>query len=122
MAVLILCEVVTVGAVVANMYAATADFTRANFVLANSTKVGVPTSWLPLLGTLKAAGAVGLLLGVLGVRYIGVAAAVGLVLFFLGAIGFHVRAHEHHFVNTTVGYFLLAVAALVASIAQEVAR
>jgi hypothetical protein len=35
--------------------------------------------------------------------YIGTAAAIGLVLFFLGAIGVHLRAHEHHHVIATVG-------------------
>jgi hypothetical protein len=90
--------------------------------VANSIKVGVPTSWLPMLGTLKVAGAAGLLLGLLGVRYIGVAAAVGLVLFFLGAIGVHLRAREHHFITTTVGYFVLAAAALVAAVTLETVR
>ena len=118
MPVLVLCGVVTVAAIVANIGAAMADFTRANFALANSIQVGVPSSWLPMLGMLKVAGAVGLLLGLLGVPYIGVAAAVGLVLFFLGAIGVHLRAHEHHHIITTVGYLLLATAALVASIAR----
>jgi hypothetical protein len=122
MPVLILCAAVTVAAIVANIYAAAADFARRNLALTNSIKVGVPTSWLPVLGTLKTAGALGLLLGLLGVPYIGVAAAIGLVLFFLGAIGFHLRAHEHHFIIATVGYFLLAAAALGASIVQQELR
>ncbi|MEV4808793.1 DoxX family protein [Micromonospora avicenniae] len=118
MLVLVLCVVVIASAVVANVGAAMADFTRSNFALANSIKVGVPSSWLPALGILKVAGAAGLLLGQLGVRYIGVAAAIGLVLFFLGAIGVHLRAHEHHHIITTVGYFLLAAAALIATIVR----
>lgn len=122
MPVFLLGVIVTVAAIVANIYAAAADFTRADFALANSIKVGVPASWLPILGALKTAGALGLLLGLAGVPYIGVAAAIGLVLFFLGAIGVHLRAHEHHFITTTVGYFLMATAALVAAIAQAVAR
>ena len=122
MTLLVLCGVVMIAAIAANVYAATADFTRGNLALANSIKVGVPPSWLPMLGTLKVAGAGGLLLGLLGVRYIGVAAAVGLVLFFLGAIGVHLRAHEHHFIVTTIGYFLLAAAALVAAVTLESIR
>lgn len=81
--------VIIAAAIVANAGAAMADFNRANFALANSVRVGVPSSWLPALGILKVAGAAGLLLGLLGIRYIGSAAAAGLVLFFLGAIGFH---------------------------------
>ncbi|MGO9779255.1 MAG: DoxX family protein [Streptosporangiaceae bacterium] len=118
MPVLIVGSAIIVAAIVANAVAAMADFTRANFALANSVRVGVPSSWLPTLGALKMAGAAGLLLGLLGIPYIGIAAATGLVLFFLGAIGFHLRAHEHHHVITTVGYFALATASLVALIAR----
>ncbi|MGI5323822.1 DoxX family protein [Actinomadura nitritigenes] len=41
-----------------------ADYTRADFALANSVRVGVPSSWLPVLGTLKVAGTLGLLLAI----------------------------------------------------------
>src|SRR6266487_3142371 len=75
--------IVTVLAAAANLYAATNDFTRPQWLLANMTKVGVPESWLTPLGVLKAAGAVGLLVGI-GVPWIGTAAAVGLTLFFVG--------------------------------------
>ena len=84
--------VVTLMAITANTFAATADFMRFNFVLITAAKVGVPGSWLPMLGTLKAAGALGLLVGLIGVPLIGTAAAVGLVLFFVGAIITHLRA------------------------------
>ena len=117
MPVVIVCALINVAAIGANTGAAMADFTRANFAVANSVRVRVPSSWLPTLGTLKMAGAAGLLLGLLGIPYIGIAAATGLVLFFLGAIGFHLRAHEHHHIITTVGYFALATASLVACIA-----
>jgi hypothetical protein len=108
---------VTIATAAANIGAAWADFTRANFALGNSVRVGVPSSWLPMLGTLKIAGAAGILLGLAGFRYIGVAAAVGLVLFFLGAIAVHVRAREHHHIITTVVYLFLAGTALTVSLA-----
>jgi hypothetical protein len=60
--------VVTIIAIIANAAVAVADLSRAQFVLANSAEVGVPPSWLPLLGALKAAGAAGLLIGLLGFR------------------------------------------------------
>jgi hypothetical protein len=48
-------------------------------------KAGVPESWLTFpIGTLKTAGALGLLLGLIAVPLIGTAAAIGLIL----AIGF----------------------------------
>ena len=118
MPVTVLFVLITVATIVANVGAAAADFTQADFALANSARVGVPSTWLPALGTLKIAGAAGLLLGLLGVRYIGIAAAAGLVLFFLGAIGVHLRAREHRHIITTAGYFLLAAASLAASVAH----
>lgn len=57
-------------------------------------KVGVPDSWFPWLASLKAAGALGLLVG-LGVPVIGAAAAVGVVLYFIGAVVTHVRAKDY---------------------------
>jgi DoxX-like family len=52
------------------------------WVVDDITKWGGSDSWLFTLGVLKAAGVLGLLIG-LGVPPIGVAAAVGLVLFLL---------------------------------------
>ncbi|WP_067491764.1 DoxX family protein [Actinomadura hibisca] len=111
--------VVTVVTVVVCAVVAVADFARAEFVLANSAEVGVPRSWLPLLGALKAAGAVGLLLGLLGVRLLGIAAAVGLVLFFAGALGFHVRRRVFYNIAFPGGYFALAIASLVLACCSE---
>jgi hypothetical protein len=104
---------VTVITILANAWAAHADFVRARFVLANAAEVDVPHSWIPALGALKAAGAAGLLLGLLGVPYIGVAAAVGLVLFFTGALVAHVRAGAYRKMSFPGGFFALAVASLV---------
>ncbi|MEU6261960.1 DoxX family protein [Saccharopolyspora shandongensis] len=111
--------VVTAITIAANAGIAIADLVKADFVLANSAKVDVPPSWLPMLGTLKAAGAVGLLLGLLGFQAIGVAAAIGLVAFYVGAIVAHVRAREINTIAPGPGVFLaLAVASLVLAIAE----
>jgi hypothetical protein len=108
---------VTVVAVVANVLVAAADFARAPFVLANSASVGVPVSWLTPLGLLKTAGAVGLLLGLLGVPAIGTAAATGLVLFFVGALVTHLRAGDHSVsLAFPASFLLLAVAALASGV------
>lgn len=82
---------VTVAAVAANVYAATADFIGPEWLVDNMTRLRVPQTWMFPLGALKAAGALGLLVGI-WVPAIGVAAAVGLVLFFAGAIATVVRA------------------------------
>ena len=98
--------VVAVLAAVANATAAAFDFARADRVLANMTKVGVPRSWLVPLGALKTAGALGLLVGI-GVPLIGIAASAGLILFFVGAIITHVRAHAEALSYAYPGTFLL---------------
>jgi hypothetical protein len=105
--------IVTVVAVIANAGIALADLRRARFVLANSAEVEVPASWLPGLAALKAAGAAGLLVGLLGVRPLGVAAAAGLVLFFVGAVAAHVRARVFHNIAFPIGYLALNAAVLV---------
>ena len=74
--------VVSIFTAAANSYAAIVDFRRPQWVVDNITKWGGSHSWLFPLGVLKAAGALGLLVGI-GVPLIGVAAAVGLVLFFV---------------------------------------
>lgn len=88
--------VLTLVTAAINLWAATADFMRARFVLGNATELDLPLKWLPALGALKAAGAAGLLLGLAGVPLIGTAAAAGLVLFFLGAVGIHLRKRVYH--------------------------
>ncbi|GAA0937331.1 DoxX family protein [Actinocorallia libanotica] len=110
--------VVTALTIAANASIAVADFARAKFVLANSAEVGLPPSWLPWLGALKAAGALGLLLGLLGARFIGVAAATGLVLFFLGAVAAHVRARVFHNIAFPAAYLVLALGSLALAVTR----
>lgn len=110
--------IVTVVTVLANAGIAAADFARAGFVVANSTEVGLPPGRLPWLAALKAAGAAGLLLGLVGVPVVGVAAAAGLVLFFVGAIAAHIRARVYHNIAFPGGYLGLAAASLVLAVAR----
>ncbi len=105
--------VVTLVTALAVAASAVPDLAAADFVLANSAEVGVPRSALPALALLKLAGAAGLLVGLLGVRPIGTAAAVGLVAFFVGAVAVHVRARVLHNLAFP-GTFLLAAAATLA--------
>jgi hypothetical protein len=88
--------VVTLLAAAANIFSATLDFIRYKQVLINMAKAGVSESWITPLGILKAAGAIGLLVGI-GVPLIGTGAAIGLILFFVGAIIIHLRARDHSF-------------------------
>jgi hypothetical protein len=101
---------VTVLTILANAGVAVADFVRAPSVLANSAEVGVPESWIPVLGALKAAGAIGLAVGLLGVPVLGLLAAIGLVLFFVGAVIAHLRARVLHNIAAPLVFLGLAVA------------
>ena len=109
--------VVTLLAAAANIFSATLDFIRFKPILINMARVGVSESWITTLGTLKAAGALGLLVGI-AMPLIGVAAAGGLVLFFVGAIVTHLRARDYSF-GLAVVFLLLAVAALILRLAAS---
>jgi len=97
---------VTLLAAAVNIYAAINDFTRPDWLLANMNKLGVRESLLPILGILKAAGALGLLIG-FRVPLIGIASAVGLTLFFIGAIVTHLLARDYSLGNGVPVIFLV---------------
>ncbi|MGK5557563.1 DoxX family protein [Actinomadura kijaniata] len=84
---------------------------RADFVVQPLVAYGVPRSWWTWLGAAKAAGAVGLLAG-LAVPAIGVAAGIGLVVYFLGAVVTVLRARSYKTVVFPVLYLLPVVATL----------
>lgn len=109
---------VTVLTIIATGGIAICDFLRAKFVLANAAEVGVPPGWLPLLGVAKAAGAVGLALGLAGLTALGLLAAIGLCVFFAGAIAAHVRAGVYHNIAFPLGYFALATGSLVVALVE----
>lgn len=102
--------IATVGCVVANALIAIADYARAPFVLANSAEVGLPRlrcrTWLPS----SSRAPCGLLMGLLGLHWLGLAAGVGLTVFFIGAVLAHVRARVFHNIAFPGGFLLLAVA------------
>ena len=108
---------VTLLAAAANIFSATLDFIRYKQILINMAKVGVSDSWITTFGALKAAGALGLLVGI-GVPLIGIAAASGLVLFFIGAVVTHLRAHDYSF-GLAIVFLVLAVAALIMRLASS---
>jgi hypothetical protein len=55
--------------------------------------VGIPLRYFAVLASLEIAGAIGLLIGI-AVPALGVAAGIGLVCYFVGAVGSHVRVHD----------------------------
>ncbi|KQS66675.1 DoxX family protein [Modestobacter sp. Leaf380] len=73
--------------------------------------VGVPAGRIPVLAALEIAGALGLLVG-LAWAPLGIAAAGGVVLYFVGAVVAHLRVHDRQF-GPAAGLMVLAVVALV---------
>ena len=74
--------------------------------------VGVPINWLPVLAACEIAGGVGLVVGIFRPK-IGVAAGVGLVLYFVGAMLAHVRVADWAGITAPIMPLALSTAALV---------
>lgn len=99
--------------IVANAAVGITDYSKAGFVLQNSAEVHVPLRALPYLATLKSAGAVGLVLGLTVVPWLGVAAGIGLTLFFIGAVVVHIRARVFYNIAFPGLYLLLGLVSAV---------
>ena len=78
--------------------------------------VGVPARYFPVLAALEMAGAVGIVLG-LWVVPLGVAGALGLVGYFVGAVAGHLRVRDTKNLVMPLPPLLLAVAVLVLRLA-----
>lgn len=109
--------VITILAALANGYAASLNFVGAESVKVVADKVQVSQKWMIPLGVLLASGAVGLLTG-FAVPVLGTAAAIGLVLYFVCAVGAHVRVRDPK-VAGAVSFLVLAVAALIAGLGSH---
>jgi DoxX-like family len=103
--------VVTILAALAFSYAACLNFVGAESVRIVADKVRVAQKWMIPFGVLLASGAIGLLVGV-AIPPLGAAAAIGLVLYFVCALGAHIRVHDPQIAGA-VSFLVLAVAALV---------
>ncbi len=106
--------VITILAAIANGYAACLNFVGAESVKVVADRVQVSRQWMLPLGTLLASGAVGLLTG-FAVPALGTAAAIGLVVYFIGAVSAHLRVRDRQIVGA-VFFLVLAAAALTTSI------
>lgn len=88
---------------------ASAKLRKDERVTAGLTKAGVPLSWFVPLALLELAGTVGLLVGIWW-RPLGIAAAIGVILYFIGALIAHVRTKD--FKGMPMPAALLVVGAL----------
>ncbi|MER7760767.1 DoxX family protein [Streptomyces sp. NPDC097619] len=104
--------VLTLVAALMSGFSAVSVLRGAAFVTGPLEEYGVPRSWWNRLGLLKGAGAVGLVVG-LFVPVVGVAAGVGLVLYYAGAVATVVRARAFGHVAFPMMYAGPVVVALV---------
>ncbi|MFB6888025.1 DoxX family protein [Kitasatospora sp. NPDC056327] len=103
--------VVTVVAAAMAGFSGGAVFARAAFVVEPLAAYGVPRPWWNALGAVKAAGALGLLAG-LFLPVVGVLAAIGLVLYFTGAVITVLRARAYTHAPFPLIYLAPAAASL----------
>jgi len=108
---------ITIIAALATGYAASLNFAGAESVKVVADRVQVSQKWMIPFGSLLAAGAIGLLIG-FAVRVLGEAAAIGLILYFVCAIGAHIRARDPG-VGGAIFFLVLAGCALVANLAYH---
>lgn len=110
---------VMVLAIVANALSGAAALLRFPAILPAMARVGVPTTWMRFpIGTLKTTGAAGLLVGLAGVPYVGLAAAIGLTLFFVCAVHTHLLARDYSGeLGLALGFLATALAAVAVNVA-----
>lgn len=104
--------VITILAALWVAFSAYAILSRAAWVAGPLAEYGVPRTWWPWLGAAKAAGAAGLLAGLL-VPPIGVLAAVALIAYFTGAVITIIRARSYAHIPYPLLYLTPVAAALV---------
>ena len=103
--------VVTILAAVWVGYSAASLFFGQKQIVQFLASYGVPRSWFPWLAAAKAAGAVGLLLGLL-LPVVGLVAGIGLMLYFAGAIVTVVRARYYFHIPFPLMYLAPVAAAI----------
>jgi hypothetical protein len=109
---------VTTGlAALANAYAASLNFVGSGSVKLVADRVQVPRAWMVPLGTLLASGAGGLLAG-FAVPALGIAAGIGLVLYFICAVSAHLRVRDRQ-IGGAAFFLLLAALALTVDLAYH---
>ena len=107
----------TILAALANGYAASLNFAGAESVKVVADRVQVSRQWMVPLGTLLVLGAAGLVAG-FAVPELGLAAAIGLVLYFICAVTAHLRVRDRQ-IGGAAFFLFLAAAALTTNLAYH---
>lgn len=93
------------------LFSAIGKLRRNEVQMASMTTVGVPADRVWLLAVAEIAGAVGLVVGWFWAP-LGIAAAIGVGLYFVGAVGAHLRVRDKNF-TPAAGLLGFAVASLI---------
>jgi hypothetical protein len=96
---------------VALLGSASAQLARNKVIVANMTNLGVPLTSIPWLASCLIAGSAGLVIG-LWYAPLGIAAAIGVVLYFIGANIAHLRKGDIKGTPAPLVFLVLAVVAL----------
>lgn len=104
--------IVSIFLAVALAVSASGKLTKMPAVIESMSTVGVPSGRIPVLAYLEIAGALGLVIGLFWWP-IGVAAAIGVVLYFVGAVVSHLRVKDVAGVGPAAFLTVVSVAALV---------
>lgn len=97
------------------LMSARGKLTKDEKVVQSLSAANVPLNWFPPLAVIEIIGAVGLIVGIF-VGPLGVAAAVGVALYFLGAVIAHLRAGDTKGVVAPAPILLFAVITVVVRI------
>lgn len=104
--------IVSIFLAVALTVSAVGKLTKMPAVIESMNTVGVPAHRIPTLALLEIAGAIGLVIGLFWWP-IGVAAAIGVILYFVGAVIAHLRVKDVAGVGPAAFLAVLSIAALV---------
>jgi hypothetical protein len=89
--------------------------TRNQRIVDGLAAAGVPVSMFPFLALCEIAGAVGVLVGI-WYAPLGIAAAIGLVIYFILAVGAHVRKTDYKGIPNAAAILVFSALALIARI------
>jgi len=110
--------IVTVILALAALASASGKLRKSPPVVETLTRVGVKANQIPVLAVLEILGAAGILIG-LGVQALGIAAAAGLVLYFLGAVVAHLKVKDPAAaLAPALGLSVVAIATLILQIGR----
>jgi uncharacterized membrane protein YphA (DoxX/SURF4 family) len=94
------------------VFSASGKLTKNEKQIESLSKAGVPLKMLPPLAALEIAGAIGLVIGIFYAP-LGIAAAIGVVLYFVGAIIAHIRSNDVKGISGPAPVLVFAAATLV---------